>query len=316
MKAFTVMMLLLVSLVAVSAASDATIPVFIKSAEIDGVDVEPFGINTLDIERNENFELRLELESTENVDDVIVTAFISGYEFDDVRPIRDSIGPIDLDAGITYVRRLQLSLPKDVDVDSYKLRVDISDRNSLNRIFTYDLRINTERHWITIEDVVLKPGSAIRAGEALLASVRVENRGQRDEDDIRITVSVPELGLSDTQYVEEVEVGEEDEGAEHFLPLPKCADPGVYEVKVDVAYNEGHDRTSANGQITVLENEDCRPAPEPVVVVQEQPNMTEQSVEEPAAKNSVRRALEVILLILVALLVVVGLIIGFTRMNN
>jgi len=314
MKVLTVILFsVLLSALMVTAGS---IPVAIERAEIDDTEIDVSGKNILDIERDQEFELELELRASEDVDDVEIRAFISGYEYNDVRSISDSIGPIDLDANVTYVRRMDLSLPDDVDVDDYKLRLIISDRNGEEAIYTYDLQINTERHKLKIEDVYLSPGHSITAGQALLATVRLENKGQKDEDDVKVTVSIPALGVSDTDYIDEIEEDEEEETEELFLRLPKCAEAGVYDVNVDVWYNNDHDKESGTMQINVLENPSCAPEPEPVVVVQEAE--PEAPVEEASSDSAgkVRAALEVILLVLVALLVIVGLVIGFTRMRE
>ena len=294
-------------------ASAQVVPVTIVEAEIENTDILPSGVNQLDLERNDDFELRLELFTPVDADDVEIRAFISGYEYNDINPISKRIGPFDLDANVTYVRKLTLSLPDDIDLDDYKLRVEISDRNSDARTTTYNLQINTPRHDMQIEDVILSPGNTVEAGKALLATVRVENKGQKDEDDVKVTVSIPALGLSATDYIDEVEEDEEEETEELFIRLPKCAEAGQYEMLIEVKYNEGHDSVSGTGTVTVLENADCAPEPAPVVVVE--PEMPAEPVEE-AGKSKVRGALEIILLILVALLVVVGLIIGFTRMRE
>jgi hypothetical protein len=308
-------MLLVLSAVFVT-AQDHFVPVAIERAEIDDTEIEPFGTNRLDIERNEEFELELELFAFEDADDVEIRAFISGYEFNDVKDISDRIGPFDFDANVTYVKRMHFKLPDDVDVDDYQLRVVISDRNGWENVYNFQLLIDTKRHAVKIEDVVLNPGNAVKAGQALLATVRLENKGQKDEEDVKVTASIPALGVSASEYIEEVERDDEEETEELFLRMPKCAEPGIYEMTVDVWYNDGHSKVSDSTKVTVLENEACKPEPAPVVVVQQAPPAN-QSTETPSdSAGKVRAALEIILLVLVALLVIVGLVIGFSRMRG
>lgn len=315
MKAITTILfsVLLVLSAVVVVAQDRDIPVSIESSEIDNTEILPFGDNQLDIERGEEFTLKLELLAWADAKDVEIKAFISGYEFNDVNEISDSIGPFDFKENVTYVKKLQLTLPADIDVDNYQLRVVISDRNSWETIENYLLKVDTQRHLLSIEDVVLSSNS-VKAGQSLLATVRLENQGQRDQDDVKVVVSIPALGVSATEYVDEIESDEEEETEEMLLRLPKCAEPGVYDVLVDASYRDGHSKVSERTQVTVLENEACNPEPAPVVIVQEAQN---QSTTAPAdaSAGKVRSALEIILLVLVALLVVVGLIIGFSRMR-
>jgi len=320
MKVLTTLLmgvLLVLSAVAVVASHNDAVPVMINQLEIDNTEIWPFGFNTLDLERDEEFSLRFELRSFEDADDVEIRAFISGYEYNDVEPVQDRIGPFDFEANVTYVRKMKLTLPDDLDVDDYQLRVIVSDRNGMHRSYEYNLQISTKRHDIRIEDVILSPGSHIKAGQALLATVRLENKGQKDEDDVRVTVSIPALGVSDTDYIEEIDSDDDEEETEElFLRLPKCAEAGVYDITIDVEYNNRRDRTSASAQITVLENEACAPEPAPVVVIQEPQEEAAPVLDESKqSEGKVRAALEVILLVLVALLVIVGLVIGFSRMK-
>ncbi len=320
MKALTtiVFSVLLVLLSVMVAAQDTYVPVAIERAEIDDTEIEPFGLNQLDIERAQEFELELELHPWENAKDVEIRAFISGYEYNDVNDIEDHIGPFDFDANVTYVKKMHLTLPDDVDVDDYQLRVIISDRNGWELVYNYELQVDTKRHAMTIEDVTLSPGSAVKAGQALLATVRLENKGQKDEDDVKVTATIPALGVSASEYIEEIENDEEEETEELFLRLPKCAEPGVYDMVVEAFYNDGHSKVGSSAKVTVLENEACKPEPAPVVIVQQaSQNVTTTEVSTSGdSSGKVRSALEIILLVLVALLVIVGLIIGFSRMRG
>jgi len=323
MKALTAIVFsMLFVLSAVMVVADS-VPAVIERAEIDDSRIEQ-GDNILDIQRNEEFELELELFAYEDADDVEIRAFVSGFEHSGLEPISDLIGPLDLDANVTYKRSMKLTLPDDVEVDDYKLRVVISDRDNEEVIYNYNLHVNTKRHELQIEDVSLNPGASVQAGQALLATVRVENSGQKDEDDVKVTVSIPALGISATDFVEEIEEAEEEETEELFLRLPRCAEAGVYDMMIETVYNERRNKVVDTMQVQILENKDCKPKPAPVVVVQQQENVSKQAVEqakpeqpaESAGAGKVRSALEIILLVLVALLIIVGLIIGFTRMRE
>ncbi|MBW2970164.1 hypothetical protein KY319_03515 [Candidatus Woesearchaeota archaeon] len=291
----------------------AALPLSVERATIDNTEIEPLSVNLLDIERDQDFTLKLQLLAVEDVKDVEIRAFISGYEYNDVNAISDRIGPFDFSENVTYIKKLTLALPDNVDVDEYYLRLVISDRYADEIVQNYRLSVNSKRHELKIQDITLN-ANTITAGQALLATVRLENQGQRDEDDVKVVVSIPSLNLTGTDYVEEIESDEEEETEEIFLRLPKCAEPGMYQVNVEAFYNDDHDKVTGSTKVTILENEACNPEPAPVVIVEDS--------NQPAAPvavqttNKVRSALEIILLVLVALLVIVGLIIGFTRMRE
>lgn len=310
MKALTTILLsVLLVLSAVLVAADS-VPLNVVKAEIDDTKIEPFGVNNkLNIERDQDFELKLELFAVNDVKDIEIRAFISGYEFNDIKSISDRIGPFDFYENVTYVKKMTLSLPDDVDTDDYQLRLVISDRFNEQVTYNYALQVDSQRHDVKIEDITLS-SSSVKAGQAVLASVRLENLGQKTEDDVKVVVSIPSFNLSGTDYIEEIKVDKQEETEEVFLKLPKCAAPGVYDVNVEAVYNDGHDKVSDSAKVTVVEDETCNPAP--IVVVQQ--NQTQPPVADSTGK--VRNALEIILLVLVALLVIVGLIIGFTRMRG
>ena len=310
MKALTTILFSVMLVLCSALAAADSVPLTVLKTTIDNTIIEPSGVNQLNIERDQEFVLKLEVFAVHDVKDAEIRAFVSGYEYNDVKAISDRVGPFDFSENVTYIKKLTLSLPDDVDVDDYYLRVVISDRYGDELVFNYALQVEGKRHEMKIADVSLS-SSAVKAGQALLASVRLENLGQKDEDDVKVVVSIPTLSVSATDYIEEIENDEEEETEEMFLRLPKCAEPGVYDVNVEVLYNDDNDKVTGSSKITVLENEACEPAP---VVVVQQSNQTEAPKADSTGK--VRSALEIILLVLVALLVVVGLIIGFTRMRG
>ncbi|MBS3103264.1 hypothetical protein J4458_07515, partial [Candidatus Woesearchaeota archaeon] len=107
-----------------------------------------------------------------------------------------------------------------------------------------------------IRDVVLSPGEEVKAGRALLASVRIRNRGERDEEGIKITVSVPELGVSASDFVDELEKdGDDDDettSEELFLRIPDDAETGEYTLVTEVEFDDGDERETYEQVIRVM----------------------------------------------------------------
>lgn len=316
----TVLVFLLVASVA---SAQHWVGVGVTEAQIDDVVITPYAWNRLSLERDSEFELELHLESYRAAEDVEIQAFITGYEYNDVESIRAQIGPFDFDENVTYVKRLDLTLPEDLEEDDYKLRVFISDRDGFETSLEYDLKVDVPRHKLQIEDVLLTPGSSVKAGSSLLASVRVENQGEKDEEDVKVIMSIPELNVQASEYIEEIDSGDEEKETEElYLRLPRCAEAKEYKLQIDVIYNNGHDRTSAISKLNVLENEACAPVDNTVVVVDQEAQTVqepqEQETVEPkkTGKSNLRTALEVILIVLIGLLILVGLVIGFSRMRS
>ena len=156
-----------------------------------------------------------------------------------------------------------------------------------------------------------------------VATVRVENKGERTEDDVRVEVSIPELGISGADYIDEIDPNDEEETEEIFLPVPVCAQSGTYLAEVLVSYDEDSEYERVTMPIQVIASDRCVEEEEEdsiVVVIPEAPNtalvVTEPVEQKTSAMKIVRRILEVALLVLIGVLAVIGLIIGFTKMGK
>lgn len=314
----------LLTLVLVSSVASA-LPVTIDKFELDGVELTPDSTTRLDLERDMEYPVKIMFTPTgEGLKNAEFTLFISGYEYSHYQKIADSTRTDDYDAGVTYTERMTLELPSDMEVGNekdengntvsdYTLRLLITDKNGIESVFNYYIKVDTVRHKLDITDVILSPAGQIESGRALYANIRVENNGRMDERDVKVTFSIPELGVKTSAYIEDVEAGEEEELEDGVtLLLPDCAEEKEYAVQVAVLYDNKHKEDVAEDRVWVVPGSKCKAAePTPVVVTP-----VEGTVEPVANTGKLRSALEVALLVLVGLLVVIGLIIGFSKLGS
>jgi len=331
----TIVLATLVLLSAFAGAVHAqTLPLVIDRVEIDDHELETFELNKLSLERDQTYDVEVKFTPFFNMDDVEIRVFVSGYEYNDLERISDNTALFDADSGVTYTKRLQIRFPGDAQEDDYRLRVMITDRNSEATIQDYRIKLDVPRHKLQLEDVYFQPTGPVHGGQALLTSVRLENKGERSEDDVRVTVSVPELGLSATDYIEEIEAGAEVSTEEIFMQLPACAKPGIYTMQVKAEYDELTEQLTRTAQVVVEENPMCKQAaPQEDVNAQlakmlAEAKMAKSAQEAQAAEPAeeaaepasdlapVRQAMEYVIFILVVLLVIIGLIFAVVRMGN
>lgn len=297
-------------------AAVSALPIDVNEVEIDDFEIVENQTNRFDIVRGQAYDIEIYLTPTQDVDDVEIEAFVSGFEHNDRFRLADHLGPFDFDENVTYRKKLSVRFSDFTDEDDYKLRIVISDRNNEEIFMNFPIKVDVERHNLQIVDALFTPNS-VQAGHALLSVIRVENFGERDEYDVKVTLSVPELGIFASDYIEEIEHDEEEETEELFLRIPKCTEPGLYEAQMIVEYNNGFSRTGAKKVLEVMENPVCNAeAKETVEVVQTPPQNDTVEATPRAGSGKMRTALEIILLVLVALLVVIGLIIGFSKMGR
>ena len=300
--------------------TDGTLPISIDKVEIDGTELSKDSEwNILSIERDAEFEVRITLEAFEDHDDMEIMAYISGYEYNHRDRVSDETGLFDVEEGNIYRKTLTLNLPENLDVDNYKLRLIISDRDSYEQVYNYNLKIDAPRHQLKIRDLMLNPNYNIKSGSGFISKVRIENKGQKTEEDIKVTIGIPELNLLATSYIDKIKPEDTKEIEEIFLRLPQCVKAGEYIVVAEVLYDNEHEKITAFTKINILENPACikeeKKSIEIVVAEEKQP---EEKQIEPVVKQvksgmNLRPILEISLIVLIALLIVVGLIIGISR---
>lgn len=255
-KLLTNLAFILVILVSViTAVSAAPIPIRIDEVRVDDFLLSPNDVNRLDIIRGQIVPVDIKLVALTNIKNVEVAVFISGFEYADVEPLSDATRIFDADVNVSYIKRLSVRISDDVEEDDYKLRIIVSDRNSQELIQTYNLKLDVPRNSLRVEDIVLNPSDNIQAGKALLAKVRVQNKGEKQQNNVRITVSIPELGVSTTDYIDELRVEDEEETEEMFLKIPETAKSGRYQVKIDVEFQDRHNKLTATRGMNIIGKE-------------------------------------------------------------
>lgn len=259
MKAIQTIIAIALFLALLTSATAAQIPITaFDEVEFDDVGLRLGEDNRLSIERGEEYEVRVRFTPFADIEAAQVRATIDGYEYSDVDDISARTLPEDYKANVTYVEDLKLRIPDDVNKDNYKLRVTIGDKDNSQLAEEYNLKVDVPRHALSIDDVIFNPSNTVRAGSALLTSVRVENKGEKTETDVRVTVSIPGLGVQATDYIERIDDDDEEEETEEiFLRIPRCSKAGVYDVMVDVEFQKRRRKITERKTITVLEDETC-----------------------------------------------------------
>ncbi len=183
--------------------------------------------------------------------DTRVRVSLGGYEYGDVNAVSEIFQVLP---GVNDRKTLRLQLPNDLDASElYTLNVELFDDDDSVRM-KYYLRVEEPRHNINIFDTILNPGTTLTAGQPLFASVRVENLGDNVEDSIKVTVSMPELGISTSEYVDLL-ITQQDVNRDGvvssrrrsastndlLLMIPESARTGDYDVVVKVEFNRAHD---------------------------------------------------------------------------
>jgi hypothetical protein len=249
--------LMLVLAIALATTAFA-LPITVEQVKVDDIEMRADASNLLDVLRGDKIEVKVVFTPSQDVNDMEIQAFFSGDEHSDIMPASDSTSTFDADANVTYRKTLTIPVHTFFEEDSYKLRLIFSDRNAEELVQNYNIKIDVPRHGMMIRDISFNPDTKIKAGSALLGVIRVRNLGEKDETDVKVTASIPQLGVTASDYIDEVPNNDEEKETEElYLRIPKCAKPGVYDVEVEVAYDDGFKKERAVKQMEVLADDTC-----------------------------------------------------------
>src|SRR3989344_6036306 len=248
-KSLSAILFLLVALVFATSATNVDAAYTLNKVEVDGVDmaaVAPALPPVVYVERGDSVSVRVEFSSDVAADDVKVKTWVGGYEYGD---IEYSTSLFDMTAGARYVKNLVLNIPGDIDpTQDYTLHVEVYDKTT-NLEQEYTLRIAKQRRNLNFVDVIFNPGLNVRSDQPLFITVRVENLGDKDENDVRVIAAIPELGLSQRTFLDDLRATDPNDASQEdssesteslYLDLSEVK-PGNYNVLVRVEYNRGHD---------------------------------------------------------------------------
>jgi uncharacterized membrane protein len=219
----------------------------IETVKVDGEDVTAFDgatTNSIAVEEGQTLNVKVELNANDvaGAKDIEVEAEINGYEYDDYESLRDSTHLFDLAANTTKYVNLEVTLPNKLDKELYWLRIRVLDQNTAVIEKNIRLAVEPARHGLEIADVAFSPSTSIKAGRSLLTTVLLQNYGDKDEKNVKVTVAVPELGISASEYVDVAQTDNHNvdytDVPEMFLPVPADAAAGEYDVKVTAKYDE------------------------------------------------------------------------------
>src|SRR3989338_6800453 len=201
----------------------------------------------LSMKRGETIEIQVGIYSkSRNLDSVVLEAKITGPD----ETIREETEAFSVPFRTTRYETLELEIPGDLDLeDNYQLNIEA--RSPKERVYvTMPVSVSGERHKLIIDDVLLNPGQTVKAGQPLFLTVRVENIGGSVEDDAKVTIKIPELGIIQSAFLEDLVTERLDEQrvtdetdidvvALPALIIPSNAARGDYTLTVEVDYNDG-----------------------------------------------------------------------------
>lgn len=261
-KLFFLMIVALMAVGAVSAQSLDILYVKINGEEFD-ISVVGTHNNSLQVERGEDLDIKVRVKATADIENVQIEADIYGYKYShkEENLVSATTKPFDMTRGDVDSINLELQIPLKMDkkYTLLRIRVGTEDGESFEQVYQLHVIGVDESDAVVVKDYSFSPSSTINAGRAFTVMVRVQNIGDDDLDDVKVTVAIPELNVRDSEYLDELEADEKETLEEFLLRIPDCAEPGVYDVEISVEFDE-YESTTETAQITVLSGDTCTTA--------------------------------------------------------
>lgn len=257
---------LLTMLMLVSAANYALAITTAPQYVLDGVEVnghkylatdETGGPEKIEVRRGDTLNVEVFYHGIgTGTNDARASVELVGYEFDSNGEVRDTTGLFEIFAGAHSSKRLSVEIPEDIRAtDDMKLRITLEDDDTTGFTKVYHLRLEEQRHAVNTFDVILNPPGHVQPGQPLFVTARVENLGGTVEDSIKVTASIPALGVQASEFVDVLDTESNvrlDDEERHIrdaattndllLMIPEDAKPGEYLLSVVVQYNRFHSK--------------------------------------------------------------------------
>lgn len=246
----------LLLLVASVSAAQLTDDVVVK---VDGTDAGYFDGTTYNVWENmsvvagEEITVKVTFTALENDTDVTFEAELEGEKVKTSKSTMEK-GYFDTEAGQTYSAYVTLEVPfelKDDLSNDLTLNLELDGKDHKTTIDNIEVRVQRPSYNPEVKSVTVD--QSVRAGSTFPVDVVLKNMGYNDLDDIYVTVTVAELGLSKSVYFGDlvpIETCDDDDcdkedtvAGRLYLSVPYDAAAGTYTLNVRVQADSGVDMT-------------------------------------------------------------------------
>jgi hypothetical protein len=235
------------------AATAPDVPVSVQDLEIEGSTYDASSIVPLD--RGDKLDVSFDIKTGDfDLTDTEIEVKVATYGHSDKEELTKSIGPVNMRGNRTYPQHVTMELPERMKSKIYVLSIIVYNSDYSTTVFDYKFEVEDKESQVVIRDVTFSPENGVKSGRALLATVRIKNYGQNTEDSVKVSIVVPALGISASDYIDDIDSGDTESSEELFLRIPETAQPGNYPAVVEAVYNDGDDKTTMNSEITVLQD--------------------------------------------------------------
>ena len=187
-------------------------------------------------ENTKEIDLRVRLTSLEDIQDAHIDTILT-FENGDV--VADATTTFDIAEDENAVKKLELPLIGSFGQNSFKLKVRVVDAEGDFEEKVYGLKISKKKFPFVISSIVLNPESNAEAGKALGARLSFKNSGLVPLDGVSAKVSIPELGIMSSRFIDAAKSKNAEISEEFILKILDNTPTGTYTIKSEISSQFG-----------------------------------------------------------------------------
>ena len=185
------------------------------------------------------FNLKVRLTSLENVKDAHVDAVLA---FENGVVVADATSTFDIVKDQNLIKDLDLPTISRFEQNNFKLKVRVVDAEGNIEEKLYSLIISNNKFPFIISSIALSPENSVEAGKNLIARLSFKNSGVVPLEGVTAKISIPELGVSSTKFIDQIRNSRLPEVTEDFiLKILDNVQTGTYTVRSEIASQFGGD---------------------------------------------------------------------------
>ncbi len=238
------------------ALSGRKLDVSIDNVEANGKHLAPDETNFIVIQGTKNdFDVHVGLTALQTVDHGRIEAILQ-YPNGDVAADQTATFAMSNDAAI--VKTLTIPFNSRFEQNTFSLTVKVIDAEGNTEEKRYGVTISRTKFPFVISSMSLNPESNVQAGNFLDVTVRFKNSGIVPLEGITAKVSIPDLGVSATKIVGQLQTIDENSviSEDFLLKIPDSTSTGTYPLRSEIASQFGGDSEVKELPVYIIGKED------------------------------------------------------------
>ena len=225
-----------------------------------------------------------------DIEDIVITVTIDGIDGEDGDVLEEESTEFDLTPGRDKPKTLSFEIPLEVEDGSYEVTIEAEgeDENGTTHTATMALTLDVEkeRHQLKVYRNTLTPTEVSCNRRGVSYSLGLINIGEEDEEDVIVSVTNSDLGLSSQNTIEELTAEPFEDESKYLrtftFDVPQEFAAGNYPIAVKASYGSKSETATAN----LIVNDCSKPVSTPPV--------TTPPVQQPEEEEEQEDIVEVI----------------------